>query len=94
MIFAKLEHYSNMVNFLGCANLLQKVDNMVFAMPCELNVWMILFNACKIHGKTHCCTNFEMELDNVIDCVVIIHPCYCWQHASTAWVATIIVNTN
>jgi hypothetical protein len=99
MIFAKLEHYSNMVNFLGCANPLQKVDNMVLAMPCELNVWMILFNVCKIHGNVEMVKHivaqiFEMELDNVIDCVVIIHPCYCWQHASTAWVATIIVNTN
>jgi len=78
VIFAKLEHYYNMVNFLGCANPLQKVNNMVLAMICELNVWMILFNACKIHGNVemveHIVTQiFEMELDNVIDYVLLLY---------------------
>jgi hypothetical protein len=83
MIFAKLEYYSYMVNLLGCANHLQEVDNMVLAMPCELDVfvWMILLNANKIdkfHGNVemveHIVTQiFEMELDNVVDYVLLLN---------------------
>jgi hypothetical protein len=78
MIFAKLEHYSYMVNFFGFTNPLQEVDNMVLAMPCELNVWMILLNAHKIHSNVEMVEyivtqNFEMELDNVVDYVLLLY---------------------
>jgi len=80
MIFAKLEQYLYMVNLLGCANHLQEVDNMVLAMPCELDVfvWMILFNARKIHNNVemveHIVTQiFEMELDNVVGYVLLLN---------------------
>jgi hypothetical protein len=80
MIFAKLEYYSYMVNLLGCAKHLQEVDNMVLAMPCELDVfvWMILLNAHKFHGNVemveHIVTQiFEMELDSVVDYVLLLN---------------------
>jgi hypothetical protein len=51
---------------------------MVLAMPCELNVWMILFNARKIHGNVEMVEHivaqiFEMELDNIIDYVLLLY---------------------
>jgi hypothetical protein len=51
MIFAKLEHYSYMVNLLGCANHLQEVDNMVLAMPCELDVFVDDFVQCSQNSQ-------------------------------------------
>jgi hypothetical protein len=52
LISAKLEHYTCMVDLLGCAGHLQEPENMVMAMPGEPDVaaWMALLGACKIHG--------------------------------------------
>jgi hypothetical protein len=52
LISAKLEHYTCMVDLLGCAGHLQESENIVMAMPCEPDVaaWMALLGACKIHG--------------------------------------------
>jgi hypothetical protein len=51
LISAKLEHYT-MVDLVGYASHLQESENMVMAVPCELDVaaWMALLGACKIHG--------------------------------------------
>ncbi len=38
MIYAKLEHYTYMVNLLGHVDHLQKPKNMIKAMPCESHV--------------------------------------------------------
>jgi pentatricopeptide repeat protein len=44
MILAKLEHYTCMVDLLGCAGHLQEAENMVMAMPCtpHVDAWMAL----------------------------------------------------
>jgi pentatricopeptide repeat protein len=53
MISAKSEHYTCMVNVLGCAGHLQEAENMVMAMPCQPHVgaWMALLSTCRIHGN-------------------------------------------
>ncbi len=53
MIPAKLEHYTCMVDLLGCAGHLQEAENMVMEMPCkpQAAAWMALLGACRIHGN-------------------------------------------
>jgi pentatricopeptide repeat protein len=53
MIPAKLEHYTCMVDLLGCVGCLQEVENMIMAMPCKPQVaaWRALLSACRIHGN-------------------------------------------
>jgi hypothetical protein len=52
MISAKSEHYTCMVDLLGCAGHLQEAENMIKTMPCKpsLATWMALLGACRIHG--------------------------------------------
>ncbi|CAM6045849.1 unnamed protein product [Sphagnum compactum] len=64
LISAKLEHYTCMVDLLGCAGHLQESEQMVMAMPCEPDVaaWMALLSACKIHEEEkvfHLCHHSE-----------------------------------
>jgi hypothetical protein len=51
-ISAKLEHYTCMVDLLGCAGHLQEAANMIKVMPCNPNmaVWMALLSAYRIHA--------------------------------------------
>ncbi len=53
MSSAKLEHYTCMVDLLGCAGHLQEAENMVMAMPWKPHVaaWMALLGARRIHGN-------------------------------------------
>jgi pentatricopeptide repeat protein len=53
VIPAKLEHYSCMVDLLGCAGHLQEAENMVMRMSCKPDVatWRALLSACRIHGN-------------------------------------------
>jgi pentatricopeptide repeat protein len=51
MVSAKLEHYTCMVNLLGCAGHLQETENMMKAMPHKphVSVWKALLSTCRIH---------------------------------------------
>jgi hypothetical protein len=53
MISANLEHYTYMVDLLGCAGHLQDAKNMVMAMPCKPHsaAWKALLGTCRIHGN-------------------------------------------
>jgi pentatricopeptide repeat protein len=50
MVFAKLEHYTCMVNLLGCAGHLQETENMIKAMPHKPHVKALLSTS-SIHGN-------------------------------------------
>jgi hypothetical protein len=56
-ISAKLEHYTSMVNLLGCPGCLQEAKNMIKVMLCKPDavVWMAVLGPCRIHG------NMEMQ---------------------------------
>jgi hypothetical protein len=78
IIFPKLEHYTCIVDLLGCAGHLQEVENMVMEMPWKLHVapWMALLGACRIHGNVEmaeCIAKriLEMELENAAGYVVL-----------------------
>uniref|UniRef100_A0A0A9GQT4 Pentatricopeptide repeat-containing protein n=1 Tax=Arundo donax TaxID=35708 RepID=A0A0A9GQT4_ARUDO len=53
-----LKHYACMVDLLGKSGHLQEAEDMVLAMPIELDggIWGTLLSACKVHD------NFEMGL--------------------------------
>jgi pentatricopeptide repeat protein len=54
MISAKLEHFTCMVDLLGCAGQLLEAENMLMAMSFKPDVtaWMaVLMSACRIHGN-------------------------------------------
>jgi len=57
IISAKLEHYTCMIDLLGCAGHTQEAENMIKVMPCKPQVaaWRALLGASRIHG------NVEME---------------------------------
>jgi pentatricopeptide repeat protein len=78
MIPAKLEHYTCMVDLLGCAGHLQEAENMVMAMSCKPQVaaWMALLGACRIHGNVEMAEHvanqiLEMEPENAADYVLV-----------------------
>jgi pentatricopeptide repeat protein len=52
-ISPKLEHYTCIVDLLGCAGHLQEAENMVMEMPWKPHVapWMALLGTCRIHGN-------------------------------------------
>jgi len=51
MIFAKLEHYTCMVDLFGCASYLQEATGMVRRCPKpHVSKWKPLLGACRIHG--------------------------------------------
>jgi pentatricopeptide repeat protein len=59
------EHYTCMVDLLGCAGHLQEAENMIKAMlyKSHVNPWMALLGTCRIHG------NVEMgELNKFLNC--------------------------
>jgi pentatricopeptide repeat protein len=51
---ATVEHYTCMVDLLGCAGYLQKAEDLIETMSCKPNssVWMALFSSCRVHGNT------------------------------------------
>jgi pentatricopeptide repeat protein len=57
IISAKLEHYTCMIDILGCAGHPQEAENMIKVMPCKPHVaaWRALLGTSRIHG------NVEME---------------------------------
>ncbi len=78
MISAKLEHYTCLVELLGCAGHLQEAENMVMAIPCKPQVaaWMALLSTCRIHGNVEMaeCVGkqiLEMEPDNAAGYVLL-----------------------
>jgi hypothetical protein len=77
-ISPKLEHYTCIVDLLGCAGHLQEAENMVMEMPWKLPVapWMALLGTCRIHGNVEIAERIakrilEMELDNAAGYVVL-----------------------
>ncbi len=71
MISARLEHYTCMVDLLGCAGHLQDTENMVMAMPYKPHsaAWKALLGTCRIHGNAEMTEGvakqiLEMEPDN------------------------------
>jgi hypothetical protein len=78
MISAKLEHYTYMVDLLGCAGHLQDTNNMVMAMPCKPHsaAWKALLGTCRIHGTAEMTERvtkkiLEMEPDNATGYVLL-----------------------
>ncbi|KAH9549631.1 hypothetical protein CY35_10G029700 [Sphagnum magellanicum] len=78
MIFAKLEHYTCMVDHLGHVGHLQEVEDIVMAMPYKPQVatWMALLGDCMIHGNVEmaeCVAKqiLEMELENAVGYVLL-----------------------
>jgi pentatricopeptide repeat protein len=57
IISAKLEHYTCMIDLLGCAGHPQEAENTIKVIPCKPRVaaWRALLGASRIHG------NVEME---------------------------------
>jgi pentatricopeptide repeat protein len=77
-ISAKLEHYTCMVDLLGCAGYLQEAENMIKAMPYNPNVavWMALLSACRIHGNVEMAEHvakqvLELEPENATGYVLL-----------------------
>jgi hypothetical protein len=77
-ISAKLEHYTCMVDLLGCAGHLQEADNMIKAIPYYPNVavWMALLGACRIHGNLEMAEHvakqvLELEPENATGYVLL-----------------------
>jgi hypothetical protein len=73
-IFGKSEHYTYMVDLLGCAGHLHEAKNMVKAMPYKPDVatWMVLFGACKTHNNVEMAEHhvkwvLELEHKNVVN---------------------------
>jgi hypothetical protein len=71
MISTKFEHYTCIVDLLGCADHLQEAENMVMGMPWKPHVapCMALLGACRIHVNVEMAESIakrilEMEPDN------------------------------
>jgi len=78
IISPKLEHYTCIVDLLGCAGHLQETENMVMEMAWKPHVapWMGLLGACRIHGNVQMAERIakqilEMELENAAGYVVL-----------------------
>jgi hypothetical protein len=78
MVSPKSEHYTCIVDLLGCADHLQEAENMVMGMPWKPCVapCMALLGACRIHGNVEmaeCIAKriLEMEPDNAAGYVVL-----------------------
>jgi pentatricopeptide repeat protein len=52
-ISATEEHYTCMVDLLGCAGRLDEAEDLIKMMPCEpsASLWKALLGACKIHSN-------------------------------------------
>ncbi len=77
-VYRILEHYTCMVNLLGCAGHLQEAEIMIQGMSCKPNaaVWRALLSACRIHGNVEmgeCAAKrvFELEPKNAAGYVLL-----------------------
>jgi pentatricopeptide repeat protein len=75
MISPTMEHYTCMVDLLGCAGHLQEAKNMVKSMPCKPHfaACMALLGACRIHGNVEmgeCVAKQVIELESA-GCVLL-----------------------
>ncbi|CAK9237433.1 unnamed protein product [Sphagnum troendelagicum] len=78
IISPKLEHYTCIVDLLGCAGHLQEAENIVMEMPWKPHVapGMALIGTCRIHGNVEMAKRIakrilEMELENAAGYVVL-----------------------
>jgi hypothetical protein len=69
MVSAKLEHYTCMVNLLGCASHLQETENMMKAMPHEphVSVWKASLSTCRIRGNVGMGEHVANQIVELVD---------------------------
>ncbi len=78
IISLKLEHYTCIVDLLGCAAHLQEVENMVMEMAWKLHVaqWMGLLGACRIHGNVEMAKRIAKRISKWSLKMLLVTWCY------------------